>query len=228
VVPTVPGVPPETGRTHRHPLNLWPPDHRFRHFMLDGQTVVVEDYLAAPERERESRHVRSRLLIGPWYVLPDNSGGPGSVIAACWRAGALPPASGATCDWVTCGPFGHISQLPQILRGFDIETCVQRRLDQQPCNSGVAPDDCDVLTRGGSATPQNGGGRPPRFARGVRGCAPAHTRRTPGADAGTDHMPPRARRAVAYARPPAGDRLDARRCRLVAGVRRALGPRAAP
>ena len=44
------------------------------HFMLDGQTSVLEDYLEIyPEREAEiARFVQEgRLLVGPWYVQPD-------------------------------------------------------------------------------------------------------------------------------------------------------------
>jgi mannosylglycerate hydrolase len=43
-------------------------------FVLDGQSVVIEDYLEIrPEdRERVVRHVAAgRLKIGPWYTLPD-------------------------------------------------------------------------------------------------------------------------------------------------------------
>ncbi|HUR94063.1 MAG TPA: glycoside hydrolase family 38 C-terminal domain-containing protein [Gemmatimonadales bacterium] len=46
----------------------------FRSFFLDGQTVLVEDYLRVqPEqRPRLSRFVRDgRLQVGPWYVLAD-------------------------------------------------------------------------------------------------------------------------------------------------------------
>ncbi|HET6777840.1 MAG TPA: hypothetical protein VFH26_03045, partial [Gemmatimonadales bacterium] len=43
-------------------------------FLLDGQTILLEDYLGVrPEREPEiSELVRSgRLQVGPWYVLAD-------------------------------------------------------------------------------------------------------------------------------------------------------------
>ena len=46
----------------------------FRSFFLDGQTVLLEDYLRVrPEqRARVSRFVRDgRLQVGPWYVLAD-------------------------------------------------------------------------------------------------------------------------------------------------------------
>src|SRR5437868_7964908 len=46
----------------------------FGGFMLDGQTVVVEDYLEVhPEaREQLAEYVSAgRIALGPWYVLPD-------------------------------------------------------------------------------------------------------------------------------------------------------------
>src|SRR5919106_5237716 len=46
----------------------------FRAFVLDGQTVLLEDYLAVrPEMEPRARALVSdgRLQLGPWYVLAD-------------------------------------------------------------------------------------------------------------------------------------------------------------
>ena len=46
----------------------------FRAFVLDGQTVLLEDYLAVrPEMEARARALVSdgRLQLGPWYVLAD-------------------------------------------------------------------------------------------------------------------------------------------------------------
>ncbi len=46
----------------------------FRAFVLDGQTVLLEDYLAVrPEMESRARALVSdgRLQLGPWYVLAD-------------------------------------------------------------------------------------------------------------------------------------------------------------
>ncbi|MBW4082067.1 alpha-mannosidase [Paenibacillus sp. S150] len=46
----------------------------FRSFYLDGQTIILEDYLQVrPEnKERLERHIRDgRILIGPWYILQD-------------------------------------------------------------------------------------------------------------------------------------------------------------
>lgn len=49
-------------------------DSEFRSFYLDGQTIILEDYLQVrPEnQERLQRHITAgRLLIGPWYILQD-------------------------------------------------------------------------------------------------------------------------------------------------------------
>jgi hypothetical protein len=95
-------------------------------FTLDGQAILLEDYLEIrpQQRERIGRLVKSGMLkVGPWYVLPDEwlvSGEAlirnlelGRKIAREW--GGVPSNAGFVCDL-----FGHISQLPQILAGFGI------------------------------------------------------------------------------------------------------------
>jgi alpha-mannosidase len=55
-------------------LDILEQDPQFKYFTLDGQTVVLEDYLEIKpgERGRIEKLIRDgRLLIGPWYVLPD-------------------------------------------------------------------------------------------------------------------------------------------------------------
>ncbi len=57
-----------------HLLALLDADPNYRYFTLDGQVIVLEDYLdVRPEREEEIRRYvqEGRLLIGPWYILPD-------------------------------------------------------------------------------------------------------------------------------------------------------------
>ena len=49
-------------------------DPRYAYFMLDGQTVILEDYLEVrPERRAalEGHITSGRVLAGPWYILPD-------------------------------------------------------------------------------------------------------------------------------------------------------------
>ncbi len=46
----------------------------FSSFLLDGQTVVAEDYLEVCPENRTALEgfIRSgRIVLGPWYVLPD-------------------------------------------------------------------------------------------------------------------------------------------------------------
>ncbi|MDF2715099.1 MAG: alpha-mannosidase, partial [Paenibacillus sp.] len=68
--------------THRHLLvklmdtllDTLERDPEFRSFHLDGQTIILDDYLAIrPDRkERLSHYIREgRIAIGPWYVLQD-------------------------------------------------------------------------------------------------------------------------------------------------------------
>ena len=49
-------------------------DPGYRSFLLDGQTVLLEDYLRArPDRDADVRALvkTGRLQVGPWYVLAD-------------------------------------------------------------------------------------------------------------------------------------------------------------
>ncbi|NWG21715.1 MAG: hypothetical protein HXY39_15520 [Chloroflexi bacterium] len=131
-------------------LDILDHDPAFRSYMLDGQTIVIDDYLAVrPDQEhRLQQHIHAgRLLIGPWHILPDEFlAGPESHIrnllqgsATCARFGAR-MAVGNIPD-----PFGHISQLPQLLRGFDIDAAVFTR------GVGDAPNEFEWAAPDGSA-----------------------------------------------------------------------------
>ncbi|TYP69496.1 alpha-mannosidase [Paenibacillus methanolicus] len=55
-------------------LDTFDLDPDYRTFFLDGQTIILDDYLQVrPERaEQLARHIREgRLIIGPWYILQD-------------------------------------------------------------------------------------------------------------------------------------------------------------
>jgi len=46
----------------------------FRSFLLDGQTVLIEDYLRVRPEQAEAAAAAvqaGRLQVGPWYVLAD-------------------------------------------------------------------------------------------------------------------------------------------------------------
>jgi len=55
-------------------LDLLDKDSDFHSFTMDSQTMCVVDYLEVrpEERERIEKHVKSgRLIVGPWYSLPE-------------------------------------------------------------------------------------------------------------------------------------------------------------
>ena len=107
-------------------LDILEEDREFKYFMLDGQTVVLDDYLSMrPEKETILReHIRKgRIVIGPWHILPDMFlVGPESHIRNLLQGDRTARKFGPKM-MVGYMPdsFGHIGQIPQILRGFGME-----------------------------------------------------------------------------------------------------------
>ena len=57
-----------------HLIDLLERDPTFRHFNLDGQTAMIEDYLEiGPEKRAALQRLAraGRVSVGPWYVLND-------------------------------------------------------------------------------------------------------------------------------------------------------------
>ena len=99
-------------------------------FLLDGQVVVLEDYLEVrPERRAElaARLRDGRLEAGPWYVLADELIPCGEALVRNLLAGrrvlrslrAEPPRVLYSPD-----AFGHPAALPTIAAGFDLPLIV--------------------------------------------------------------------------------------------------------
>ena len=97
-------------------------DKGFRSFLLDGQTVLLEDYLQARPEQRDAvaRLVRSgRLQVGPWYVLADELVPAGESLVRNLLLGAADAARlGGRLD-VLYSPdaFGHPGWWPELARG---------------------------------------------------------------------------------------------------------------
>jgi mannosylglycerate hydrolase len=113
-------------------LDLLDRDPRFSHFMLDGQAVVLDDYLALkPGAETRIRdYVRSgRLAIGPWYTLADEFlSSPEALVRNLQIGGAVCRRFGEPMPVVyTPDSFGHISQLPLLAREFGFDSLVFER-----------------------------------------------------------------------------------------------------
>jgi len=95
-------------------------------FQTDGQAIILEDYLEIHPEQLSliKEHAKAgRLVIGPWYVMPDAFNVSGESLIRNLRLGreiargfgGTPSSAGYMCDI-----FGHISQMPQILKGFNI------------------------------------------------------------------------------------------------------------
>ncbi|HET9453001.1 MAG TPA: hypothetical protein VFO66_01855 [Gemmatimonadaceae bacterium] len=99
-------------------------------FLLDGQTVVLEDYLdVRPERASElSAALRERRIeAGPWFVLADELIPSGEGLVRNLLAGArtmnrlrAQPAAVLYCP----DSFGHPAMLPAIAHGFGMPVIV--------------------------------------------------------------------------------------------------------
>jgi hypothetical protein len=103
-------------------------DERMR-FTLDGQLATVDDYLEIrPEAEERIRaFVRAgRLAIGPWQTLVDEFLVSGETICRNLEAGLAraEELGGAMRIGYLPDSFGHIAQMPQILRSFGIDVAV--------------------------------------------------------------------------------------------------------
>ena len=108
------------------------PSGAYRRFTLDGQAVILEDYLEV-RSERATAVARlvgeGRLRIGPWFVLADEYlVSPESLVrnlqhglrTCATFGGALPVA-------YTPDSFGHVSQLPLLAHGFGLKGIVFER-----------------------------------------------------------------------------------------------------
>jgi alpha-mannosidase len=104
-------------------------DDAFTFFHLDGQTIVIEDYLEVrpDQKERLRRRIGGgRLLVGPWYVMPDMFLVSGESLVRNLALGHRIAESfgGVMRAGYTPDPFGHVAQMPQILAGFGLDNAI--------------------------------------------------------------------------------------------------------
>ena len=99
-------------------------------FLLDGQAVVLEDYLAVRPEQREAlaSALRARRVeAGPWYVLADELLSPGEALVRNLLAGRrVLRALGAEPPAVLYSPdaFGHAAAMPTLGAGFGLPLAV--------------------------------------------------------------------------------------------------------
>jgi len=113
-------------------LDLLEANPDYRAFTLDGQTILLDDYLEIrPDQEDRLRRLieDERLLIGPWYTLPDLFLVSGEAILRNLQIGhdhCEEFGGGMPVGYIP-DPFGHIAQMPQLLRGFNLDTYIFMR-----------------------------------------------------------------------------------------------------
>ena len=170
-------------RTVKAVLAALEQDPAFKHFLLDGQAVILEDYLEVhPEDETRIReHVRTgRLTIGPWYMLPDEFIVSAESLvrnvlvghAVCQKHG------GQNRVGYMPDTFGHVAQMPQLLRQAGLDSFIYWRgngdeIDELGLEyTWEAPDGSSVLAI------QQAGGYCNAAGLGHREIWHAHTRKT--------------------------------------------------
>ncbi len=104
-------------------------DPSCRHFLLDGQMAMVDDYLAVrPEATDTVRRLNAagRIAVGPWYVLMDEFLVSGETIVRNLQLGFDRAAAlgGAMEVGYLPDMFGHVAQMPQLLRLAGVEHAV--------------------------------------------------------------------------------------------------------
>ncbi|MEN8192567.1 MAG: glycoside hydrolase family 38 C-terminal domain-containing protein [Bacteroidota bacterium] len=110
-------------------LELLETDQKFHSFLLDSQTIAVEDYLEfRPEKEDQIKKFvkEGKLIVGPWYNLPEEYIVNGESLVRNMVVGHRQAEKLGKISKIGYTPFsyGQTSQMPQIYNGFDIDTMI--------------------------------------------------------------------------------------------------------
>jgi alpha-mannosidase len=110
-------------------LDLLENDPKFHSFLLDSQTIAVEDYLdIRPEKEKQIKKFvkNGKLIVGPWYNLPEEYIVNGESLVRNMVVGHRQAEALGKVSKIGYTPFsyGQTSQMPQLYRGFDIDTII--------------------------------------------------------------------------------------------------------
>ncbi|HEX5587552.1 MAG TPA: alpha-mannosidase, partial [Acidimicrobiia bacterium] len=110
-------------------LDLMEADPSYTRFLLDGQTAVVDDYLEVrPEAAARVERLVScgRVQVGPWMVLMDEFMVSGETIVRDLQLGIAQTRAlgGDAAVGYLPDMFGHVAQMPQLLRLAGIDHAV--------------------------------------------------------------------------------------------------------
>ncbi|MEE6450804.1 glycoside hydrolase family 38 C-terminal domain-containing protein [Gottfriedia acidiceleris] len=99
-------------------------------FFFDGQTIVIDDYKEVVSKEEYERFVsfilHGKIEVGPWYLLADEFLVSGESMIKNLEIGIKMAKSFGSSHNIGYLPdtFGHVSQIPQILKGFHIDNAL--------------------------------------------------------------------------------------------------------
>lgn len=138
-------------------LELFENDPDYSCFLLDGQVIPVLDYLEIRPEKRaaiEECVASGRLIIGPWYTLPDLYPLDAECLVRNLQRGMRVSAQLGKCyrkvAYHSFG-WGQCSQFPQIYRqlGFDMVITAKKVSKERAPNSEFlwrSPDGSEILT----------------------------------------------------------------------------------
>ncbi|MDZ5710683.1 glycosyl hydrolase-related protein [Jeotgalibacillus haloalkalitolerans] len=123
-------------------------------FFLDGQTIVLDDYrevVSEKEYERFLSLIKDQKIeVGPWYLLADEFLVSGEAMLKNLEIGIKTSKALGSAASIGYLPdtFGHISQMPQILKGYDIQHALIFRgaVSDSYENTWVGADNSKVFT----------------------------------------------------------------------------------
>lgn len=201
------------------------PDFRF---LMDGQTVVIDDYLEVRPQARarlESAIRRGQIQVGPWYTLPDEFLVSGETLVRDLQRGiaAAEAHGGAMRVGYLPDSFGHAAQMPQLYRQLGFQyAAVWRGVPLEIDRVAFlweAPDGSCILTAymgnsysHGVDLPTEPDALAARIASAMQAIAPFGPTRDVLLMNGNDHVLPQA--ALGAAVRSASGRLDGTRIRL--------------
>lgn len=107
-------------------INLMEKNPDYKHFLLDGQSILLEDYFEVrPENRERIRSLVSqgRISVGPFYVLPDMFLVSAEAIVRNLLLGLMIAEEYGGVQRIGYQPdcFGQLAQTPQIMKGFGFE-----------------------------------------------------------------------------------------------------------
>ncbi len=121
-------------------------NHEIESFILDGQTLPLEDYLEVAEPKDKARILKliaqGQMIIGPWYIAMDEFLVQGESMIRNLEIGRKIAQKYGNNQAIGYLPdtFGHIGQMPQILNGFGIDNAIMWR--------GIHVKDSEFIWRG--------------------------------------------------------------------------------